>query len=574
MLRILTVAILMAFAMLTWTVTASASPAPFWRLEVVPAPATMHAGDETGDDFITVAASNLGAVNAEGGTTPIAIADQLPAGFTVLSVSGFVYQMAIGEFGRETQHEMTCTTSPLQCTFNESVLPYAQVVMRIKVGVESSAVSGTDSASITGGGAVGVSASRQVGVGAQEPEFGIDQTSLTAYNEDGSIDTQAGSHPFETVSTITFNEKVKPGNHGPETVGLVKDLHFSLPPGLIGNPTPVPQCSDETFGTFLLGGANKCPADTVIGAVSLTLSNTRGFNTVGALPLFNLVPSPGEPARFGFLANGFVPVIFDTEVATGGGYRVHVNVNDISQYLDFESSTVTFWGVPNADINNPSRGWECLAGGTIFEPEGCQPPSASRSIEPFLSLPTVCNGPMSVNVSGDSWPVPGVLGSKEDRKETQMAGVDGCNHLDFRPSISVAPDGHAGSTPTGLTVGMHVPQISGLNPDGLSPGTVRDTTVTLPDGVAVNPAGADGLLSCSLGQIGLGSEGTGSCPDASKVGTVEITTPLLPHALEGAVYLAAQEANPFGSLLALYLVAEDPVSGVVIKQAGKSNWTR
>ena len=37
-------------------------------------------------------------------------------------------------------------------------------------------------------------------------------------------------------------------------------------------------------------------------------------------------------------------------------------------------------------------------------------------------------------------------------------GMDGCNRLRFEPSISVSPDGRKASTPTGLTVGVHVPQ--------------------------------------------------------------------------------------------------------------------
>jgi hypothetical protein len=108
-----------------------------------------------------------------------------------------------------------------------------------------------------------------------------------------------------------------------------------------------------------------------------------------------------------------------------------------------------------------------------------------------------------------------------------------------------------------------------LSPTGLAESNVRDTTVALPTGVALNPAAADGLMACSEAQVALSVDVFPSCPEASKVGAVEIKTPLLPNALTGAAYLAAQDANPFGSLVALYIVAQDPVSGTLVKVAGE-----
>jgi hypothetical protein len=53
-----------------------------------------------------------------------------------------------------------------------------------------------------------------------------------------------------------------------------------------------------------------------------------------------------------------------------------------------------------------------------------------------------------------------------------------------------------------LTGGVHVPQTAALNPNGLAESSLRDTTVTLPEGVAINPSGGDGLQACSEGLAG------------------------------------------------------------------------
>jgi len=106
---------------------------------------------------------------------------------------------------------------------------------------------------------------------------------------------------------------------------------------------------------------------------------------------------------------------------------------------------------------------------------------------------------------------------------------------------------------------------------------LRDATVTLPQGLVVNPSSANGLGACSPAQIGLLPTGpepgphfskqVPSCPESSNLGTVKVITPVFDDPLQGHVFLATPHDNPFGSLLALYLTVEG--HGLHIKLAGK-----
>jgi hypothetical protein len=269
-------------------------------------------------------------------------------------------------------------------------------------------------------------------------------------------------------------------------------------------------------------------------------------------------------------------------VRTGGDYGINSGVYNVEQTSAFLRSEVTIWGIPGDPRHDISRGYACLN-----QTSACKP-QAEVHPPPFLSLPTSCQGPLPTSVEVDSWTNPGDFKTFSSREP--VTGLDGCNHLPFNASINVAPDGQQASTPTGLTVDVHVPQDESLNANGLSESYVRDTTVALPAGVTTNPAGADGLEACSEAEIGYLSGASSPpgelrftsglpapkeappepfCPDASKIGSVKLKVPILKNALEGAVYLAAQDANPFGSLLAIYIVAEEPEAGVLVKLPGE-----
>ncbi len=527
------------------------------------------------DGQIVVTAANMGDVDLSGSPTPVTIADKLPPGLRALSVEGK------GEFISFTQLE--CSLASVSCTYSGITPPYEELQMIVQVGLEPGAHSGEVNEALAGGGnAVPVKVGRPIAVGSMPVSFGAENYELTPEEEGGTLAEQAGSHPFQLTTTLALNQKgfysLYPGYTKAESPALVKDLQFKLPPGLIGNPTPFPQC---TLAQFLSGQnfINECPDDTAIGVASVMIEVPGIFpvSTV-AVPLFNLTPSVGEPARFGFSALG-VPVYLDTSLRTGGDYGVTVTVQNITQTATFLGSRVTVWGVPGDPRHDSARGWSCISGGIWQEGGFPQPPKCAPLDQhlppPLLEMPTSCTGPLQTSLEADSWRAEGSFGVYGPN--VALPSLDGCNASPFTPSLSVVPDGEAGSTPTGLTVKVHVPQEVSLDPEGLSESDVKNTTVALPMGVALNPAAADGLQSCTdvaeagrpEGEIGLGEDAVSSCPEAAKVGTVKIKTPLLPNPIEGFAYLAAQNANPFGSLVALYVVAQDPVSGTLVKLAGE-----
>ena len=175
--------------------------------------------------------------------------------------------------------------------------------------------------------------------------------------------------------------------------------------------------------------------------------------------------------------------------------------------------------------------------------------------------------------------------------------VEGCEELEpYEPTISAKPTTNLTDSPTGLTVDLRQPQ--DFDREALSTPLLRDATVTLPEGLVANASQANGLGACSAVQIGtltpVGqspahfSATPAQCPSSSKVGTVEVTSPLLarynekeeverdpetgrpiPQPLEGSVFLAKPFDNPFGSLLAIYLTVEDPQTGIFAKLAGE-----
>jgi hypothetical protein len=380
--------------------------------------------------------------------------------------------------------------------------------------------------------------------------FGLNGVSATAVNSDGSVDLQAGSHPYEYTLDFALNH-----NSSGNLEGTLRDLIVELPPGLVGNPQAVPQCP----GTVFEGLVPQCPGDTQVGLVEVKAEN----QPVAFASVYNLAPSKGSAATIGvsfFSVNGF------QEASVRGGSDFGVDISDITLPTNIKIQSVSerIWGTPPDLGHDHERECRSTEGARI---NGC---SSDAAPVPFFTLPTSCTGPLKTTVSVDSVEEPGVFRSETvDSLDSggNPAGLNGCERVPFDPSITVQPETSAAESPTGLHVNVHVPQNE--TPGQLATAALKDTTVTLPGGLVVNPSSGAGLTGCSPAQIDLHGAGAADCPDASKLGTAEIQTPLLDHPVKGGVYLATQGTNPFGSLLALYIAVDDPLTGVVVKLAGK-----
>jgi hypothetical protein len=620
--KLVSLGFLVALAILAFS-TASASAAnSWWHVTVTPTSTHLAPGSYARVDVI---AYDLGDAPVEASeTSPVTIATKLPSWLVPTpiefhsakdpAVSGAVGPKSFNGsvFGRK----LSCEEVTVSCMFEAPVSPFVPIRVNILAKVEPGAEQSSERSietTITGGDTPSARVVEPLTVSSEAVPFGVEKYEMTPETETGAQDTQAGSHPFQLTTSLSFNSELNTNN--PEQIlepiapHLVKDVRVHLPVGLVGNATALPQCGEVDFTTLLNESFNQCPADTVVGVAMTTFSEpkTLPFYTKPA-PIFNLVPAPGEPARFGYVIDG-IPVVLDTSVRTGSDYGVTVTASNIQQISSVIESTVTFWGVPDSHSHDASRGWGCVAekyyvvAGAAEEP--CEGGEASP--KPFLTLPTSCRGPFQSSVEVDSWNEPEPE-SKSLVVEAPTPKLDGCNQLPFKAGIEAAPDIESASSPTGLKVNVHVPQTTAVNPEGISASDVKDIQVTLPEGMTLNPSGANNLEACSEGLVGFtgfgelnpegepktntalftprkpGSidaiadgeteafkQGINFCPDASKVGTVSISTPLLPATqhLTGSVYLASQNENPFGSLVAMYIVAEDPVSGVLVKLPGE-----
>jgi uncharacterized repeat protein (TIGR01451 family) len=560
--------------------SALAGSGPQWTVTAYSTPTNLAPG-ATGAYKVTV--TNTGGAASDGST--ITVADTLPAGLK-LGAGGVKVE------GSEIAG-VSGSCADLTCEFSGAVVAGNALLLSVPVEAEAAAPSTcpvpagatscvTNVVTVSGGGAAAASATTPTTISPEPAKWGVAPGSVVSVLSS----TQAGAHAdlttslaFDTVPN-PLGEPTRQGPFGPEPTGPVlagnpRGQVDDLPPGFAGDLADTPTCPIALFSQEKGGNQTGveapffCPLSTQVGTILLRLIEQDGSaHDTFLAPVFNLAPNPGEVAKLGFFA-GVFQIQGEVFLRPGDdGIRTSF-LNDPDNVVAFESFQLTIWGVPAEPANDVMRGLYCEnqvghcygqgKGGLIGSiTQGA--PSTSPRI-PYLTNPTQCTGnPLQAQLTVSSWET----GNEPQSVPANTGTLTGCDLLEFKPSITAAPDTTNADTPAGLTADVKVPQEGLTNAEGLSAADLQNTTVTLPAGVAINPGQAAGLAACQSSEEEIGVSAPTKCPNASIVGHAEVRTPLLKEKLEGDVYVL--QSNPPDVKLLVEIA--QPIYGIYIKLIG------
>jgi hypothetical protein len=368
---------------------------------------------------------------------------------------------------------------------------------------------------------------------ADVPPFAINDFSARSLDAQGNDYAVAGGHPQDVEVSFSIPKD------GGGNVEHVKSTFVDSPPGFVGNPAAAARCTMEQLQEGLDDAPN-CPDRSAVGTIDVEAVLSGGLK-----PLFNMVPERGYPAQFGFrIQNTSVLLYPRLRRQANGQYGITVSSPGIAA-IGVSRIKVRLFGVPS-QRPTPSGG----------APVGGAP-------VPFLSNPGDCLVATPVtNIWADPWALPGRTFASgaadfgfpdvsDPSWKFASAPAPAATNCDapglvsqFAPRLDVRPTPGTGSSqadaPSGFTIDLDFPQAANDPTDSASPSDpsvpnaspLKDATVSLPEGVAISPSAADGLDGCSDlpgagDQVHYETTDPVTCPEASKVGTVVATSPLL-----------------------------------------------
>lgn len=269
-------------------------------------------------------------------------------------------------------------------------------------------------------------------------------------------------------------------------------IQLDLPPGLALDPQAAgAQCEVSAFEAL---PERECPAESQVGSDEMTLAGGRSVNA----PVYALVAPAGLPGAFGV----YIPA--------GGGvaHPQHLLVKVRISPADFHESL---------QLELPA-GLGLTASTLKLE---------DRRGAGLFTLPSVCSAAMSWTLTVGS------AGGASEADSYHSSGVQGCQTVPFTPSLAVKQSTTVYGQPATVTVTASLP---GQGPQS----DIAREAVSLPSGLVLNLPGLAALQACSPAQASLGQEVAAACPAGAQIGTASLLTRILPEALSGGIYLAAE----------------------------------
>jgi hypothetical protein len=402
--------------------------------------------------------------------------------------------------------------------------------------------------------------------------------------------TQAGGHvPFGVTDfkvTTVVTGKPLPTTEAP--TAIIKHLRTDVAPGLATSPAAVPQCSGAEFGeTESLPHtgffpASTCSAETEIGKNEVTV---YAGESAGDVPIsgkvYNLVQRAGLASEFGVslklpipLTKGALEKAFAEE-----GHPLGEPTEKVLEEKQYFGHTLiegnVEWGKEAKGTNegdyhdyfevNVSEALPLIRSRLVFK--------GRVGNGSFITNATSCPGHNTTRLS-----LTGTEETTVTRPFTTPIGLKGCDKVPFEPSLVVTPGTTAFDQPDEITTDVAIPRHTGATETDSA--QLKTASVTLPEGMTLNPSAAAGLAACTPAQARIHSAEKGvGCPAASEIGTVEITVPTLPEKeegtgevpLKGKIYLGGPESGPItGPPYIIYLDAESARYGVSVRIKGET----
>jgi hypothetical protein len=385
----------------------------------------------------------------------------------------------------------------------------------------------------------------------------------------GQFFEEAAAHPnYGFTQFIVANLPVLgiPGTEQP--TNELEYVRVDLPVGLAVNPGAAPRCPIAVFEAGA-GGCEGLGAKVGESGITASASGLAPFPPVpGAteVPVYNLVPQNGQPARFGLELLGN-EVFLEGDIASSGDYHEGFTIK-VPHALPFELGP----------LKTLVKGL-ILKNRLVFD---------GRSGDgTFLTTPSTCNGEYFTQSgsqystflkaasyaeieAGESFP--DGAGAPLESPIPPGTSPKSCNSIPYAPGLAVAPGTDETNSPAAAAVTVAIPHLQ--QPTGQDDSTTKEASVTLPAGVGINPSAAaapNNLKTCENGQFVLHSTTPIACPPESRIGTATITSAALPEGdLEGPVFIGRQESSDpaSGNEYRIFIDAASARYGVDVRLLG------